>query len=162
MQKKIIPIIFFIFSSLFFAQIVHATDANEQIKKILLLEEAPSGIIFEIVTGESNSLEWALPETQDYIKELRTRFPKLDIAIVTHGNEQFALQKTKQEKYKKIHSLTQQLTQKDNVPLHVCGTYAGWKGVSEEAFPDYVDVAAAGPATINDYIALGYTLIKIE
>jgi len=162
MQKKFIPIIFLIFSNLFFAQIAHATDANEQIKKILLLKEAPSGIVFEIVTGESNSLEWALPETQGYIKELRARFPKLDIAIVTHGNEQFALQKAKQEKYKKIHSLTQQLTQKDNVPLHVCGTYAGWKGVSEEAFPDYVDVAAAGPATINDYIALGYTLIKIE
>jgi len=162
MPTKFLQLIALIFSGLFFVHVVHAADANEQIEEILSLQEAPAGVVFEIVTGESNSLQWALPETQNYIKELRARFPELEVAIVTHGNEQFALQKAKQEKYKKIHSLTQQLTQKDNVPLHVCGTYAGWKGVSEEAFPDYVDVAAAGPATINDYIALGYTLIKIE
>jgi len=162
MPNKFIQIIALIFSSLFISQITHAADTNEQIEEILSAKETPAGVVFEIVTGESNSLEWALPETQNYIKELRARFPKLDIAIVTHGNEQFALQKSKQEKYNKVHSLTQQLTQKDNVPLHVCGTYAGWRGVSEEAFPDYVNVAAAGPATINDYVALGYILIKIE
>jgi len=51
--------------------------------------------------------------------------------------------------------------QKNNIQLHVCGTYAAWNNVSEEEFPDYVDVTAAGPATINDYISLGYILIKI-
>ena len=148
-------------SNLFLSQASYASDPNEQVEEILSLKEAPAGIVFEIVTGESNSLEWALPETKNYIKELRTRFPELEIAIVTHGNEQFALQKSKDKKYKKVHSLTKQLVTDDNVPLHVCGTYAGWKGVTEEEFPDYVDVAAAGPATINDYISLGYILIKI-
>lgn len=113
------------------------------------------------MTGASNSLQWALPEAQKYIKRLRKRFPDLEIAIVTHGNEQFALQAKNDKKYKKVHSLTQQLVKSDNVPIHVCGTYAGWRGVSEEEFPDYVDVTAAGPATINDYISLGYTLIII-
>lgn len=161
MPHKFIQIITLMLSSLFFTQVTHATDNHEKIKEILSLQEAPAGIVFEIVTGESNSLEWALPEAQSYIKELRARFPKLDIAIVTHGNEQFALKKTNDKKYKKVHSLTQQLVQSENIPLHVCGTYAGWKGVSEEEFPDYVDVAAAGPATINDYVALGYILIKL-
>lgn len=163
MQKKItLAIITFIFSSLFLSQISFASNPNEQVEEILQLKEAPAGIIFEIVTGESNSLAWALPETKNYIKELRARFPKLEIAIVTHGNEQFALKTSNDKKYKKVHSLTQQLVQTDNIPLHVCGTYAGWKGLTEEDFPEYVDVAAAGPATINDYISLGYTLIKIE
>ena len=162
MAHKLIKITALIISGLFFTQAVLATNANEQVEEILSLKEAPAGIVFEIVTGESNSLEWTLPEAQNYIKELRARFPKLDVAIVTHGNEQFALKSNNNKKYKKVHSLTQQLVQSDNVPLHVCGTYAGWKGVSEEEFPDYVDVAAAGPATINDYVALGYTLIKIE
>ena len=161
MKIQLTLIISLLFSALFFTQPSFASDPNEQVEEILKLKEAPAGIVFEIVTGESNSLEWALPETQNYIKELRAKFPKLEFAIVTHGNEQFALQKTKDKKYKKVHSLTQQLVQSDNVPLHVCGTYAGWKGVSEEDFPDYVDVAAAGPATINDYISLGYILIKI-
>ena len=161
MPHKFIQIITLILSSLLFIQVTHATDSHEQIEEILSLKEAPAGIVFEIVTGESNSLEWALPETQSHIKELRARFPKLDIAIVTHGNEQFALKSSNNKKYKKVHSLTQQLVQSDHVPLHVCGTYAGWKGVSEEEFPDYVDVTAAGPATINDYISLGYILIKL-
>ena len=162
MPNKFTLTIALILSSLFFSHVSYAEDPREQVEKILALKEAPDGIVFEIVTGEANSLEWALPETQKYIKELRARFPKLDIAIVTHGNEQFALQKSKGKKYEKVHSLTQQLVQKDHVPLHVCGTYAGWKGVSEEDFPDYVNVAAAGPATINDYIAIGYILIKLQ
>lgn len=163
MQKQFtLAIITFLFSSLFFSPISFASNPSEQVEEILTLKEAPAGIVFEIVTGEANSLAWALPETKDYIKELRARFPKLDIAIVTHGNEQFALKTSNDKKYQKVHSLTQQLVQTDNIPLHVCGTYAGWKGLTDEDFPDYVDVAAAGPATINDYISLGYTLIKIE
>ena len=161
MKKQLSLVFALLFSSLFISQISFASDPNKQIEEILKLKNAPAGIVFEIVTGEANSLEWALPETKNYIKELRARFPKLEVAIVTHGNEQFALKTNNDKKYKKIHSLTQQLVQKENIPLHVCGTYAGWKGVSEEEFPDYVDVAAAGPATINDYISLGYILIKI-
>ena len=161
MKNQLTLIITLLFSSLFLSPISFASDPNEQVEEILKLKDAPPGIVFEIVTGESNSLEWALPETKGYIKELRARFPELEVAIVTHGDEQFALKSNNNKKYKKIHSLTQQLVNSDNVPLHVCGTYAGWKGVSEEDFPDYVDVAAAGPATINDYISLGYILIKI-
>jgi len=33
--------------------------------------------------------------------------------------------------------------------------------VSAEEFPGFVDVAAAGPAQINDYRALGYILITL-
>ena len=159
--NKLLQNTLFIFLSLFFIQITFASSANEQIDDILSQDDAPAGIVFEIVTGSSNSLEWALPQTQKLIKKIRKRFPKLEVAIVTHGNEQFALTSNNNKKYKKVHSLTQQLVQQDNVPLHVCGTYAGWKGVSEEEFPEYVDVAAAGPATINDYKSLGYILIKI-
>lgn len=161
MLNKLILTCALIFSNLFFISVSQASDSNQQVEDILSLKEAPSGIVFEIVTGSANSLEWALPEVQNHIKTLRARFPELEIAVVTHGDEQFALKTANNKKYNKVHSLTQQLVQKDHIPLHVCGTYAGWKNVGEEEFPDYVNVAAAGPATINDYIALGYTLIKI-
>lgn len=161
MFKKINLIIAFIFSALFFSTLSLAADTSQQIEDILAAEEAPTGIVFEIVTGSANSLEWALPEIKNHIKALRARFPILEIAIVTHGDEQFALKTTNNKKHNKVHSLTQQLVEEDQIPIHVCGTYASWKNVSEEEFPDYVDVAAAGPATINDYIALGYTLIKL-
>ena len=161
MKNKLLFLSAFFISNVFIPSISYAENAAQEVEQILALKQAPSGIVFEIVTGTSNSLQWALPKTQKLIKKLHARFPKLDIAIVTHGDEQFALQKSNNKKYKKVHSLTQQLVQKNNIQLHVCGTYAGWKGVEEEAFPDYVDVAAAGPATINDYISLGYKLIKI-
>jgi hypothetical protein len=45
--------------------------------------------------------------------------------------------------------------------VHVCGTHAGWYGVTPEDFPDYVDVTTAGPAQINDYEAMGYELIVL-
>jgi intracellular sulfur oxidation DsrE/DsrF family protein len=62
---------------------------------------------------------------------------------------------------KTVRTTPQQLV-KDGVSLHVCGTYAEKHGLHEEDFPEYVNVAAAGPAQINDYIAVGYLRIKIE
>jgi intracellular sulfur oxidation DsrE/DsrF family protein len=49
-----------------------------------------------------------------------------------------------------------------HIPVHVCETYAGWRGVGAEAFPDYVNVAPAGPAQVNNYLSLGYVLVKIS
>ena len=159
MKNKLTIFLAFVFSNLLFASATFA--ANDEVENILTLEKSPSGVVFEIVTGSSNSLKWALPQVQQYIKKIRTRFPKIEIAIVTHGKEQFALKTNNNKKYKKVHSLTQQLVKSSNVQLHVCGTYAQWNNVSEEEFPNYVDVTAEGPATINDYISLGYLLIKI-
>ena len=139
---------------------VHAESGHEKINRILQLKEEPAGIVFEIDTGQKDGLEWALPLVKKHIGELKARFPELDIAIVTHGQEQFALQNQKKKRNKKVHSLTQQLVGED-IQLHVCGTHAEWKGVSEEDFPEYVDVAVTGPAQINDYIAIGYILVKI-
>ena len=118
-------------------------------------------MVIEIVTGDQHGLAWAFTPAQDYIKQLRQRFPSLPIAIVTHGREQFALQNNKQTSDKKVHSLTRTLL-KEDVQLHVCGTLAAWEGLAKEDFPDYVDVAPAGPAQVNDYLALDYKLIVIK
>lgn len=162
MLKKFTLLLTLTLTSFFASNALFADDAEEKITDILALQSAPSGVVFEIATGSANSLEWALPEVQNYIKRLREKFPQLEISIVTHGSEQFSLQESNNKKYKKVHSLTQQLVNDENVPLHVCGTYAGWRNVGEEDFPDYVDVAPAGPAAVNDYLALGYLLIKLN
>ena len=138
---------------------VRANDVTLQ--GLLTRQESPEGVVIEIVTGDNKGLEWALPKAESYIKQLRQRFPALAIAIVTHGREQFALQKSKQDKHKAVHEKTRSLLQND-VQLHVCGTYAGWRGLTEEDFPDYVNVSSAGPVQIKDYRALGYELIVIK
>jgi len=136
----------------------HASELNA----ILELKTPPDGVVIEIVTDDEDALEWALPKAQDTIKQLHQRFPTLSIAIVTHGSEMFAMLKNEAENYQEVHSGVQSLVKQQDVDLHVCGTYAGWKGHVEEDFPDYVDVSATGPAQINDYLALGYQLIVIS
>ncbi|MGD8784153.1 MAG: DsrE family protein [Thioalkalispiraceae bacterium] len=137
----------------------YAQTGQQRVEEIIKLKEEPAGVVIEIVTGNKHGLEWALPMAKKYINTLQQRFPDLDIAIVTHGREQFALQKDSNNK--KVHSLTQQLGS-EGIPVHICETHAGWRGVTAEDFPEYVNVAAAGPAQINDYIAVGYLLVKIK
>ena len=132
------------------------------LKQILDLAAAPEGVVIEIITGDNAGLDWALPRSQEYVKQLRRRFKDLPIAIVTHGREQFALTRKNQTAKSKEHQAVRSLLQDNYVQVHVCGTYAGWRGLSKEDFPDYVDVAAAAPAQINDYVALGYLRLVIR
>ena len=133
-----------------------------ELEEVLQRNEAPAGVVFEIVSGDSEHLRWAIPAVQQYIRQLRQRFPELPIAVVSHGKEQFSLTRDKQKKYNKVHKGIQSLVKDSNVPVHVCGTYADWHNVDESEFPDYVDVAAAGPVQINDYRQLGYLLVKVK
>ena len=140
---------------------VHA-EANHTLDHLLKQNEAPEGVVFEIITDDDDGLEWAIPRTQQYIQQLHEKFPQLAIAVVTHGREMFALQKRDVYGAREVHEQVQSLIQDQGITLHACGTYAGWQGLSKEDFPDYVDVTASGPATINDYVALGYFKIMIE
>lgn len=142
--------------------VTFAVNYNSQLDAIIKKGEAPEGIVFEIVTGDPEGLRWALPEAKKAIEKLRKKFPELDIAVVTHGREQFALQKKNKKQFKQVHSLTESLVKDSGINLHVCGTYAEWHNVAADEFAEYADVAAAGPAQINDYVNLGYTKILIE
>ncbi|MDZ7804893.1 DsrE family protein [Thiohalophilus sp.] len=136
-------------------------DSQRAITNILQQTEPPEGIVFEIITADSEGLSWALPLARSYIEQLREQFPALPIAVVSHGQEQFALQTGKSDQQPAVHKQVQSLTGGD-IPVYVCGTYAGWRGLSDEDFPDYVNVAAAGPAQVNDYVSLGYTRVLIR
>ena len=50
---------------------------------------------------------------------------------------------------------------RDGIPVHVCETFAGWRGVGAENFPAYIDVAPAGPAQIHNYEALDYVRLVV-
>lgn len=133
-----------------------------EFEEVLQQQEAPVGVVFEIVSGDREQLRWAIPVVQQHIQQLRERFPELPVAVVSHGKEQFALTSENQSKYDKVHRGIQSLVKDNNVPVHVCGTYAEWNNIADSEFPEYVDVAAAGPAQINDYRELGYLLVKVK
>ena len=136
-------------------------DKAKSLDDILNLKAAPAGVVIEIVTWGGDNLEWALPRSKEYIEKLRAKFPKLSVAIVTHGAEQFALTNDNKEDSKEVHKMVKSFGDA-NVPVHVCETFAGWRGLSSDDFPEYVNVAAAGPAQVNDYLSLGYELILID
>lgn len=139
-----------------------SSSHRAQVDRLIAQKDAPPGVVFEIVQGDAQALEWAIPEVARQAKRLRERFPKLDIAVVTHGREMFALQTDQRTQNPQVHAAVEQLAKQEGVPVHVCETYAGWKGVGAEAFPAYVNVAPAGPTQINNYRALGYVLVKLD
>lgn len=144
---------------------VHAaspTQDERQIADILAKKEAPAGVVFEVAVSSEAGLQWAIPRIQKYVKELRKKFPSIEVAVVSHGREQFSLVKNKAKQYKKVHSKVQKLVKDDNVPVHICATHASWRDVAPEDYPNYITVSATGPAAVRDYQELGYILVKVR
>ena len=142
--------------------VAFANDNQDQINAILKHSDAPFGVVFEIVESDADALDWAIPQIKSYAKQLRAKFPDIGIAVVTHGKEEFALTKSNSAKHKEVHKIVQSLVKDDQIPVHVCGTHASWYGKKPEDFPDYVDVAPAGPTQIRDYVDMGYKKIVLE
>lgn len=136
--------------------------SDPEVERLLAAESAPSGVVFEVIEGDEDALDRVLPAAKQHAARLRERFPGLPVAVVTHGQEQFALLSNEASgSLASIHAEARTLGDAD-IGLHVCGAHAGWYGHGPEDFPDYVDVAASGPALINDYRALGYEVIRLR
>lgn len=134
---------------------------QEEINDILAMQQSPIGVVFEVVEGDGNALEWAIPAINKYVNQLRKRFPDIGLAVVSHGSEQFGLMTSKQKDKAEVHKTVQSLVASD-VPVVVCGTHASWRGKKASDFPDYVEVAPAGPTEIRNYEDMGYRLIVLE
>jgi intracellular sulfur oxidation DsrE/DsrF family protein len=145
--------------ALFFSRV--DAFAAAEVEALLAADEPPPGVIFEIVSGDADALGQLLPVLRTDIARLRARFPGLPVAVVSHGQEQFALTSRHKAKQPELHAIAENMVTGEDVDLHVCGAHAGWFGLDPEDFPDYVDVSASGPAQINDYRALDYVLITL-
>jgi intracellular sulfur oxidation DsrE/DsrF family protein len=146
----------------FSSNAVYAMDEDQQVvADILKYEEAPDGVVFELIGNEGDYLLNALEKVKNYKEQLHRKFPELDIALVSHGLEQFNLTRNNQIKARVAHDYVQQLVASE-VPVHVCETHASWRDVTPEDFPDYITVSTTGPAQINEYQELGYILVVID
>jgi intracellular sulfur oxidation DsrE/DsrF family protein len=136
-------------------------SSQSDVEQILAMHTPPFGVVFEIAESNEKALRWAIPAVNDYVKKLRGRFPNIGLAVVTHGNEQFALMTEERAGNQAVQDGVAALV-KNDVPVHVCGTHASWRGKSAKDFPEYVDVAPAGPTEIRNYQAMGYQLVRIR
>jgi len=152
--------------SLFAVFLIVATNAcassQNEIQVLLNQQDSPSGVVFEIVSFHRDALKTAIPQIIKYSSLLRERFPKISIAVVSHGNEQFSLTTKNKSAYETVHKQIKTLGEQQNIPVHICATYASHKGVAESEFPEYINVAASGPSQIANYRELGFVLIKIS
>lgn len=136
--------------------------ADVDVDQLLTLDEPPTGVVFEIIDDDDDALLWALPKVGRLSGQIHARFPDLPIAVVTHGAEQFALLASQSRgPLAPIHTEARALREA-GFDMHVCGAHAGWYGHLPEDFPDYIDVAASGPAQINDYRNVGYQVIRLQ
>ncbi|WP_253806312.1 DsrE family protein [Hydrogenovibrio sp. JE_KL2] len=132
------------------------------VAKILAMQHQPDGVVFDIETLDENALPRFAPYVSKQIQLIRKKFPDVDIAVVTHGAEEFALQKKEEAKNHKLHDLFNQMVKDEGVSVHVCGAVAGLKQLTQEDFPDFVSFSTSGMAQLNDYKALGYTVVPIR
>jgi len=139
-----------------------AGSDHEAVQQILADNKAPAGVVFEIAVADADALQWAIPRIRQYSEQLRNKYQGLELAVVTHGREQFALQKDNADEYEEVHKEVEQMSRSGKIPVHICQTFASWNGVDAEDFPSYVTVSATGPQQVNDYLELGYVLVEIR
>lgn len=135
--------------------------SNNDLKRIYEREQVPVGVVFEIVDWEDDYLARAIPWVNQQIIALRKVFPGLEIAVVSHGSEQFALLKDADAAYPEIHSNVQSLITDHDIKLELCLGHAGMQGFGKSDFPEYVDIEASGPSQISAYEALGYDKVVV-
>ena len=138
-----------------------ATAATATLDELLARPSPPPGVVFEIVDRDPGALELALPWVKDAAARLKARHPGVPMALVTHGQEMFALQASQRGGNQKIHQLAESLSREQGIPVHVCETYAGWRGLATEHFPAYIDVAPSGPSQIRNYEMLDYVRVVV-
>jgi len=145
-----------------FAQISYADEDADKIAEILTLDKTPDGIVFELIgSGDGEYLPNALKKVEAFKQQLHKKFPKLDIAVVSHGAEQFGLTTDKQQANKESHTRVKRLVAAD-IPVHICETHAGWRDKAPEDFPNYISPSPQGPAQIRQYQELGFILVVID
>ena len=128
---------------------------NAEVTRLLNDDRAPDGVVFELISWDDKTWTWAAPMLSDLRRQLRQKFPDIDVVVVSHGGEQFQLTHERQQEQPQAISQLASLSE-DGMNVHVCGTHSSWQDVPESAYLKFVDVSPSGPAQINDYIKLGY------
>lgn len=146
---------------LFSSGLFGADYRHPEVDRLLAAGQKPDGVVFELMAWEDNTWDWASPMIESFTNQLRQKYPAIDIALVSHGAELFDLALSQNNAEQPSIKILQSLSDK-NVQVHVCGTYASFKGMGVDDFLPFVDVVPSGPAQLEDYIKLGFVHIILQ
>jgi len=135
--------------------------SNAEVNALLAADEAPAGVVFETLSWDEQAWQKAAPLIADLRRQLRAKFPDIDVVIVSHGADQFQLTREREQEQPEAMAQLASLAN-EGVNIHVCGVHGQWNSVPEDAYLDFVDVSASGPAQINDYVNMGYKKILLR
>ena len=134
----------------------------EEINALIARESAPEGVVFTVMEDQEDALEWVLVRLKHYTSQLRQRFPNLEIAVVSHGDEILSLPEQQREQYPEIHQALVKILREFDISFHICESFASMNDLDASEFPDYVDVVPFGPSKIQDYKQVGFEMISLE
>jgi len=154
-KKYILCLIFLLFSQQLFA------STDEEVKAIVDAEKPPVGVVFDVDEWDNEALTWAVPAIEQYVQQLHARFPGLKIAIVSHGDEEFALMRRARNRFSGVHTKVKSLVDND-VQFYVCAGHALMNGQSERDFVEFVKPVPAGVVKVADYRRQGYVYIRVQ
>jgi len=137
-------------------------DSDATVATLLLRDVPPSGVVFEVVQGDPDGLNRAIPVVRGYIEKLRARFPEIPVAVISHGQEQFSLLRENRQAFEETHALASSFLSELAVPVQVCGNHAGMYGHGAGDYPDYVEVVDAAPRQLRRYRELGYEVVVVR
>ncbi len=158
MRQFVVTILSLVAISLLSGQVAAGAPDGE-VDRVLALDKAPPGVVFEVVSGDPDRLNAVIPRVTSYAERLRARFPGLPVAVVTHGAEQFSLLSSETGSYGQLHAQVRALTGEKDVDLFVCGNHASWRNKTAADFPDYVDVAVAAVEKMSEYRERGFVVV---
>lgn len=139
---------------------MRAASPAQIVDELVAKDSPPPGVVFDIDEWDNDALNWAIPRVRGYVDRLRNRFPGLDIVVVSHGEEEFALMKYARPDFEVLHQQVEALVA-DQVPVHVCAGHAVASGYNENEFVDYVVKVPAAVETVADYRRRGFVYIPI-
>ena len=135
--------------------------ADAQVGDVMARPTAPAGVVFEVISSDEGRLADVAPAIGDYARRLRERFPGIEVAVVTHGAEQFSLLSESAGQYQALHTEIRSLIETRDVPVYVCGNHASWREKTASDFPDFVKVAPSAGGQLDHYQTRGFVLIVL-
>ncbi|MBT3744358.1 MAG: hypothetical protein HOG86_02405, partial [Candidatus Thioglobus sp.] len=98
-----------------------ANYSNPYVNQLLESDNEPEGVVFELIESDKKTWKWAAPMIKDLKIQLKEKYPNIEIAVVSHGREQFQLLKSRVKSQQKAIAILEGLVQQENIDLHVCG-----------------------------------------
>lgn len=116
-------------------------------------------VVLEVIENDPAALQSLIPFITQWVRAARAARPELSLMLVSHGNESLTLA------HEPDSVLSRQLeTLGDNQALSVsvCGTYAGWRGLSPADFPDYLQVLDSADSALTRQRAAGALIVRLR